>query len=502
MFKYLILLVFSFQAHAELSVVGDIRCFSKQDLALPSDSSLEDATLAERQQIEAISGEFCTYTIQNLANVNELARKTVQTLFQGRPLIYPDGIIEAFGNNDQTLIFSHSDPAKMNQMKNLIPSLDTRESFSPSEVVRIKADIYEVTETGLNNIGAGISNLRFGTGVNEGLDDSIVASGGPQGLGLDLRAGALELSAFINREKANGHLRRVTQVRGDSYNLNNFSFSDITTVYQAPGAGTSISQEEEGIKINAKVSVNAENQNTVVLRDFNFYYGEGFDRATPSGGVTRAVNKITIPAQRLILQEGIMIPIISENIQFESTLRSRGFLSFGNESERVSTRLLIFISADVLSWNEYISELNSINVQNRSSFTAQERESLPTACPNESDVLKAVNLHAVRGEDGAPVLSFSLDKSVACKTNLNKRIYVDIEGGGIPGSANEAVRTLEQLIHSPVMIQGVPDSTYRRSYVQFSLMLQYFNRRRTATFHKLYYSPSTFSDISQNFWIE
>ncbi|MAZ48090.1 MAG: hypothetical protein CME65_05985 [Halobacteriovoraceae bacterium] len=498
MYKYLILLVVSFSAFADLSVVGEIRCFSKQSLA----QSDQEVSNLEREQIEAVTGEFCTYTIQNLANVNELARKTVQALFDGRPLIYPEGILEAFGNNDQTLIFSHSDPAKMNQMKNLIPSLDTRESFAPSEVVRIKADIYEVTETGLNNIGAGISNLRLGTGINDGLDDSFVASGTATGLGVDLRAGAVELSAFINREKANGHLRRVTQVRGDSYNLNNFSFSDITTVYQAPGAGTSISQEEEGIKINAKVSVNAENQNTVVLRDFNFYYGEGFDRVSPSGTVSRAVNKITIPAQRLILQEGIMIPIISENIQFESSLRSRGFLSFGNESERVSTRLLIFISADVLSWEEYISELNSINIQSRSSFTPAQRALLPSTCPSESEVLQALNLHAVRGEDGAPVLSFSLDDSVACKTNLNKRIYIDVEGGGIPGQANESVRTVEQLIHSPIRIQGIPDSSFSRSYVHFSLMLQYFNRRRTATYHRLYYSPSTFSDISQNFWIE
>ena len=100
MYKYLILLVVSFSAFADLSVVGEIRCFSKQSLA----QSDQEVSNLEREQIEAVTGEFCTYTIQNLANVNELARKTVQALFDGRPLIYPEGILEAFGNNDQTLI--------------------------------------------------------------------------------------------------------------------------------------------------------------------------------------------------------------------------------------------------------------------------------------------------------------------------------------------------------------------------------------------------------------
>jgi hypothetical protein len=497
MAKLLFLLVFSWGSFASTSLIGQVRCFDKISFLENQNNEPQSS------QIRRIEGEFCTYTIEHLANVSELNRKMEQALFNGQPLIYPDGVLEAFGNNDQTLIFSHTDPEIMEQMKKLIPLLDTRESFSPNDVVRIKADIYEVNELGLNNLGAGISNLRLGTGVNPNSEvaNTLVSEG--SGLGIDLRAGALELSGLIQAEKVKGNMKRVTQIRGDSYNLNNYSFSDITTVYQAPGAGTAISKEEEGIKLSAKVSINDVLDNTVVLKDFNFYYGVGEDRVTPDGKVTRRVNQINIPASRLILQEGVLVPILSEKFDVESTQQSTGFFNFGRDRVQESKRLLVYISVDIMTWKDYVAELNSMDtslIQSR--FSKQEKELLPTKCPSQEALLSGIKLFAVRGDDGEPVLSFGLDKSLACKNNIKKRIHVNTVGGGVKYRDNTHVVTVEELMHIPIKISGIESGYYLRPWIEFQVALNIFRDTRSMVYHKLVFARSTSYDISDSFWLE
>lgn len=480
MLRSLVLLVFSFPVLANFNQVGLVECYDKSQLGL-------QGTLVE--------GEFCTYTIKNLANVSELSRKVEQALFNGESLIEPDGILETFGNNNQTLIFSHQSPEILQQMKLIIPMMDSKESFAPNDVVRINADIYEVNETGLSNLGAAITNLRIGPGINDGLDNVRELSANSEGLGIDLRAGIYEISGRIAAEKSKGNLNRITRIKTESYNLHKTDYSDITTVYQAPGAGTSIHPEEEGIKIKAKVSINNRNRDLVVLKDFDLYYGVANGDGT--------INKLNIPKQRLVLKEGVLFPLVSSKTTGTETSRTTGLLNYGRTSNSQNKKLLVYLSVDIMTWEEFVGDMSIADrTKVKTKFNKDEIKALPTECPSTKELLSSLEVNAVRGGEGVPLLSFQLDKSMACKKNIKKRIYVKTSGGGILSQENTHLLKVEELMHKPVRIMGVKDYFWNLTWIEFTVGINIFNQRRSTVFHNLIYSRTENYDISENFWIE
>jgi hypothetical protein len=480
MYKSLLLLLISFPVLSSTSQIGLVECHDKSQLGI--DGGI-------------IEGEFCTYTIKNLANVGELSRKVEQALFNGESLIEPDGILETFGDNNQTLIFSHQRAEILQQMKLMIPMMDSKENFAPNDVVRINADIYEVNETGLSNLGASITNLRVGSGINDGLDNIREVTASSEGLGIDLRAGIYEISGKLAAEKTKGNLNRITQIKTESYNLHKANYSDITTIYQAPGAGTSIHPEEEGIKIKAKVSINSRNRNLVVLKDFDLYYGVANGDGT--------INKLNIPKQRLVLKEGVLFPLVSSKTTGTQSSRTSGIFNFNRSSTQQNKKLLVYLSVDIMTWDEFVGEMSiSKRAKVQTKFTKAQIKELPTECPTTRDLLSALEVNAVRGGEGVPTLSFNLDKSMACKKNIKKRIYVRTTGGGIGNRENIHLLRIEELMHRPVQITGIQDYFWNLTWINFTVGINIFNKSNTRVLHNLIYSRTENYDISENFWIE
>ena len=484
----IILLVFSCNAFANLSIKGEVNCYSKSLLEKEFDEDLDRFTNVVTE------GEFCTYTIRNLESVKQLIRKLNQALFNGDPLTEPLGLLQAFGDNDQDLIFNHSNQIILKQMIRLIPMLDTKEAFVPGEVIRLNTDIYEVTDTGLSNLGAGITSLRIGSGIGD-LDDTGEISGNQNSLGIDLKVGPLELSGLISREKSKGNLEKITSIRGETYNLNRYDFSDITMNYQTPGSGLNPFEEKEGIEIRGKLSINEDNNDVVVLKDFNFYYG------IPNGDGT--VNQLNIPRKRMILKEGILFPLVSSKVTGVQVTRSRGFLGFNNSTSKENKRLLVYMSVQVLTWEEFITELSSKTPTNtRSKFTKEEVDNLPDKCISDKELLDKIVLKASRGTDGEPQLSYSLDPEYACKKNIKKKLFLKANGGGIKISDNTVVKSVENLMLKPVTLTGIKPYYFSISHFKLNVMLSYFSKKRTYKWHNLVYANSTDYDISENFWID
>lgn len=480
MYKSLLLLLVSLPLFASSNQVGLVECYDKSQLGVEG---------------VLVDGEFCTYTIKNLANVSELSRKVEQALFNGESLIEPEGILETFGNNNQTLIFSHQDSEILQQMKLIIPMMDSKENFAPNDVVRINADIYEVNETGLSNLGAAITNLRIGSGINDGLDNVREVSANSEGLGIDLRAGIYEISGRLAAEKSKGNLNRITRIKTESYNLHKTDYSDITTVYQAPGAGTSIHPEEEGIKIQAKVSINSRNRSLVVLKDFDLYYGVANGDGT--------INKLNIPKQRLVLKEGVLFPLVSSKTTGTETTRTTGLLNYGRSATKQNKKLLVYLSVDIMTWDEFVGEMAvSDRAKVQTSFTKVQIKNLPSKCPSTKELLSAIEVNAIRGGEGVPMLSFQLDKSMACKKNIKKRLYVRTTGGGINNQENTHLLKVEELMHKPVRITGVQDYFWNLTWINFTVGINIFNQKRTRVLHNLIYSRTENYDVSDNFWVE
>ncbi len=486
--KLLLLLTISSSLYAanRLDVVGKIVCNDRATI-------INEAGNLDLAGAQTIEGEYCTYTIQNLADVNELKRKVEQLLFNGDPLSPPDGILSSYGSNNQTIIFSHMNKTILNQMKKAIRSADLKQDFHPSDIIRIKADIFKVSETGLSNIGAGITNLRIGTGISD-LASNRMISASDNGLSVDLKAGVVEVSGMIAAEKAKGNLERVTQLSGETYNLGKYEYINITKNFQAPGAGTDIKELEEGVRISAKASINADDSSIVVLTDFELYYG--------TQAVDGKINELRANKERLVLKEGILVPIVSAKSSGSMTNSSTRLFGFNRTITTENSKLLVYLSVETITWDEFMAELDLADFTVKKGFTLSEKQSLPDECPEMKEVLSAVNLHAVRGSDGLPMLSYSLDKSYACKKNIKKRIYVNMKGGGIGFDDNTLYPTVEELMHVPMKISGIQDRFYNYANIDFTLTLYPFNKKRQKVKHNLVYFKTNNHDIYDNFWLD
>ncbi len=438
--------------------------------------------------------QYCTYTLVHLTRAQELIRKLEQVLFKGDPLTSPDGMMEPLGNNKKVLTFWHVDKEVLRKMKDVIPMLDTRESFYPNSIVEFKADVYEVSETGLSNLGAEITNLSVGAAIGD-LTNSASASSDGSGLGLDLKLGIVQLSGLISAEKQKGNLRRKMTITRPVANLSSVEYDDTTKIFTAPGAGTSIKEQKTGISLDGVVSINDENTSLVTVKNFKLTYGSLNEDST--------VNMVTLPVDDLIVQEGIAFPLVSSKTVGTFKKTKVGLFGVSRSVTKEDAKLLIYVSVKVKTWNEYIGSIQNLLTIGKQKFDKDELQSLSTKCISNMSLLNDLVPIASRDHQGDPVLSIKLNKANACVKNIKKRIKISITGTGVPAQLNKKNVTVESLMHIPVKVNGLSLSkTREKSELKIKIKLEMKDGgTKTKVVRKLKYAPSDY-DIEDNFWLE
>lgn len=434
---------------------------------------------------------YCQYTLLNLTKAQTLVKKVEQTIFQGMPLTPPEGILEPLGENDKVLTLWHQDPAVLDRMKQVLPMLDTRESFSTNSIIEVKTDIYEITETGLSSLGAEISNLKIGSGIRD-LDDAGSISGSQAGLGIDLKIGAIQLSGLISAERSKGTLKRRASIVRAVPNLSSIEYSDSTPVYFAPGAGTNVFTQSAGIHMAGRVSINDENDQLVNIKGFNLNYGVMLDNGS--------VSTVNLPYENLILEEGVSFPLISSKTIGKMKITKRGLFGFGRSEEIENTKLLVYTTVKVHSWEEYVGQIRSLLDVGKQRFDQEDLNNMERACPYLSDVLSDLELVAKRDALGDPMLSVKLRKEYACLDNIKTRLRVKITGEGIDKGQNEHLLTVERLMHIPLRIQGIELKKYNEPELDFKIRMETLGRGGTMVKLKLRFAPGPY-DIQDMFWI-
>lgn len=455
-------------------------------------SEIESALICPKDDQGSDLG-YCQYTVQNLNRAQALISKVNQALFNGRPISSSDGILQPFGENEQQLLFWHNNPAILDKMKTIIPLLDTLENFTTYSIVEVRTDIYEVSESGLSSLGAEISNLKFGSLFGSDDDNGYGVTGNNNGLGVDLKIGTLELQGLISAEKSKGTLNRKGTIIRTVPNLSNLNYKDTTPIYFAPGAGTNVLQPETGIKLNGKVSINQYNNSLVNIKDYSLYYGTLTD-----GGF---VNSVEIPFSNLILEEGVSFPIVSSKTIGTMKVKKRGLFGFGNSESIEDSKLLVYTSVKIYSFDEYINSIRALAQEPKLSFTKEEKENLDTNCVNDLDVLNDLKLIAKRDQLGDPVLSFMFDKDYACKDNFKRRVKITITGEDINKQMNTTVTTFERLMHIPLRIKEIAPRSFTQPSLTFKVKLETYGRLRSKVTLYLEFAPSVY-DIEDMFWIK
>jgi hypothetical protein len=469
-------------------------------------SSLSFGHAQEAGQEQAISGKvicperegvslgYCQYTVKNLNRAQALIAKVNQAIFQGIPLISSKGILQPFGENEQQLMFWHNDPTVLENMKTIIPLLDTKENFTTYSIVEIRTDIYEVSETGLSSLGAEISNLKFGS-MFDSADDGYGVTANNQGMGLDLRLGTFELQGLISAERSRGTLTRKGTIVRTIPNLTNLSYSDTTQLYFAPGAGTNVIQPKTGTELSGKVSINDIDNSLVNIKDFNLYFG----KLVEANG-QKYVNSVTIPFENIVLKEGVSFPILSSKTIGTMNIKKRGFLGFGNVTETEDTKLLVYVSAKVYEWSEYLNSVRALVEEPKFKFTRDEKELLSDSCVNDLEVLNDLKLHAKRDQLGDPVLNINFDKDLACKDNIGRRVKVTISGEDIDENINTTMTTFERVMHMPIRIKGIMPRKFTQSSLKFKIKFETYGPIRSKVVKRVEFAPNSY-DLEGMFWI-
>jgi hypothetical protein len=439
---------------------------------------------------------YCTYTLKNLNRAQNLIRIIEQTLFRGLQLNAPNGMMETLGNNNKVMTFWHKDPVMLMKMKEIIPILDTKESFYPNTIVEMKLDIYEIAESSLTNIGAEISNLQIGAGIGD-LDNSYgLSSAESGGLNVDLKLGVVQLSGLLSAEKQKGKLNRVISIKKAVPNLTSIKYSDSTMIYNAPGAGVDIKENRSGVSMNGTASVEAREDGLVNIKGFEFNYG------LPNEDNT--VRIVSSPFETLSIQQGVALPIAISSSNSQMTTSEVGFLGFGKKVVKENARLIVYASVQVKSWEEYVNEIRSILNVGKQKFDKIELSSLlNTTCPSNIELLNGIILQARRDLNGDPLLTLRLNKQNACIQNLKQRVKVRISGEGLSKEENEDYPTIESLMHIPMRIKNLGLTKYTdKSLLKFKVRLETSkNGVKTKITKKVYFAPSNY-DLEDSFWIE
>ena len=443
---------------------------------------------------EGSSLGFCYYTVKNLNRAQALIAKVNQALFQGIPLISSKGILQPFGENEQQLMFWHTDSQVLENMKTVIPLLDTKENFTTYSIVEVRTDMYEVSESGLSSLGAEISNLKFGT-LFDSVDDGYGVTANNQGMGLDLKLGTFELQGLISAERSRGTLTRKGTIVRTIPNLTNLTYSDTTQLYFAPGAGTNVIQPKTGTELSGKVSINNNDNSLVNIKDFNLYYG----KLVEANG-DKYVNSVTIPFENIVLEQGVSFPILSSKSIGTMNVKKRGFLGFGNVTETEDTKLLVYVSVKVYEWNEYLKSVRALVEEPKFKFTKEERQLLNDACVNDLEVLNDLQLQAKRDQLGDPVLNISFNKGHACKDNIGRRVKITISGEDIDEELNTTITTFERAMHMPIRIKGIMPRIFTQASLKFKVKFETFGRIRSKVVKRLEFAPNSY-DLEGMFWI-
>lgn len=444
-------------------------------------------------EVNFIGHKSCTYTLINLTRGQELIRKIEQILFKGEPLSLPDGMMEILGSNSKVISFWHKDIKVMEQIKNIIPLLDTKEDFSSNTIVEFKADIYEISESGLSSLGAEITNLKVGAGIDD-LVDGVGANSDGNGLGLDLKLGVVQLSGLLSAERQKGRLKKSITISRPVPNLSSIEYDDITNIYSSPGAaGTEIKTDKTGVSLDGVVSVNHENEKLVTVKGFKITYG-----TKNSDG---SVNILTLPYENLVVQEGIAFPLISSKSIGTYKGNTTKLLGFNIGRSKEEARLLVYVTVKVKSWDEYIEHIKDILVVGKQKFSKSEVEKLSSECVSVNHLLRDLKLIATRDLNGDPVLSLMLNKENACKTNLKKRIKIKISGNGISKKENSKFTTVESLMHIPMKINDLSLEKLRKSLLRFKYSAELVDKgMKTKVSEKLYFAPNDYN-LAESFWM-
>jgi hypothetical protein len=361
----------------------------------------------------------CTYVTQNL-NAQELVAKIQSIMFPESVLTATDGYI--FIESLKKVNFWFFKQEMLDRFMGLIPLLDSFEDFNPNALVQLTTEIYAISEEGLNQLEISLSNAASGVSSLT-LGALALAASNPLSIGTNA------LSVALSGQRSRQQVSRVSVVNQLISNYGNINFKHKSKVYISPNSVTT-KEEEAGIQLNGKVSINRQDANYVLVKDYSFFYGI----INPSTELAEQspVTSLEFSFEELYLTEGVSRMMVSSNFFEVGKTRGGLFDVWNRGKELKKSKLLIVTRARTFSFDEFMEEsrlLSELTLYNH--FNQNDISNLQDRDVSVKEVFESLEPYAYLTPAGERVLGFRLDKKLATSSNYKREVKIKVKGGGI-----------------------------------------------------------------------
>ncbi len=411
--------------------------------------------------------KICTYVAQNIT-ARELISKINANLFPASILSPSEGFIVADGLKKINFYIFTEELRK--KVIAVIPLMDRLEEFDPTDLVLLTTDIYSMSEIGLSNLEASLVNANDpASEIAEWVISS--AFGGPTGIALKI--GTNLLSSLLGSSKVKEESSKVTTISQLIPNMSGINYSNTSKVYISPSGSGVVKEESAGLSVGGTVSVSANDNDLVLIKDYNLTYGV-IENITAG----ERVNVLSINNPQLYLVKGTSSLVVSSVMTEERNRTEYSAVSFGKKKERFHNKIMVVTKAEAISFADYVLEMKQLrSTELHKEFSKEEREKLPSTPVNILDVLKGIRPMAIFTTSGDRVIGFKLDPKLARLDNIKKNIEVVVKSGSLfsKGINQKVILPIENLMLTGFKFAPLPEKSLKKAVVEINVELKVFN---------------------------
>lgn len=385
-------------------------------------------------------GRSCYYVPQKIGT-DALRRALARAVFgEEANLSLPDDGFINDGRDSTELAFWHKCQETLDEMKQLVSSLDQPVLSTGRERIQLWIKIYHITEEQFNEFSMGLSGIFRGQVNKDGVSRGSVVQDGSTSI-LNLAFGNLTnhlLNVTLAHGKRSNRLFEIRDVPMQVVEGEIFSRSLTSKTYRDTNFSQP-TQEEVGYRVSGVAYVETVGrEKRIVLKDFNLNY------SMPQPGKENVIAEVlSVPASEILLQKDRPYLLHAENVQASGNSKGRS-LPFYLENSRIrsNSKLVIFVSG-------YPMSEPPAQGQQMLSYSPAEIAALPAA--NNSDLLGSASFEVSRIGNSAvafDLVKMQLDPRAMDQKKLRSMVGVKVSAPGLE-KTDERFYQAQHLVKNP-----------------------------------------------------
>jgi hypothetical protein len=435
----------------------------------------------------------CIYTVQNLPNASKLLEKIRSTVFNDGFGPTPgtgkdDGMLHASGDE---LTFWHNNKNKLKAIKTAIKYFDGLEKFDTRPKVKIRVEVYSITEEGHSNLEGSLENFIHSVASLAGAVEIAKAASGI--IGIQGSFDHTSLSLAINAGRFNNDIKTLYSAETTARNYSSFNLEEKVNIHIEPTPGQKV-LEESGFSVSGReVSIAGTEKKIIKIEGLSLFHG-----VLDEGGESDNFKRIddTVSALKryynvLDLKDGAPQILVTSDLVYKEKKRSFSIFDFNLKNENRHKKLMVVISARSVAFDGVTSEdQDELNLRKSLTFTQQEVVEFPRDNLSLEELFESLSIESHFLESRELSMRIKLDKELARKNNIKKGVEVKISGAGYKV---KKMVTAESLMLSGFVLPTVAPKNYKHfndGMVELKVKLSPFGGGRSVK-KTFYYIPQT-----------